>query len=930
MNTKLNMGVIEDKSITYSKLADDVAESITATMTGKADVNGTYPNMSVGLAEDLGGTEFNIDSQFSFRKTANGQHVKDGAARIEAIKGNSVVWNQLMNIPTKTIARAGLTLDFNGETGKITINGTADKDFEYSIAGTSFYANHYYYLRNDLKETSQVTYYITGQSTGNDVGGGSLYKFSAGTGLRYVIIRIKSGATFNNVVIRFSLTDLTQMFGAGNEPTTIEEFYQRIPQNIDINAYNEGEVIHMDVQSIESVGVNQWDEEWETGTLDETTGNKIYHNQIVRSKNYIPVIGGVQYYASYKGLVWCVYDENYNFIQSWDQPAYPLTLPQNARYALFRLSYNYGFVYNHDICVNLWDALINGKYFPYVKREQSLDIIGKYFPNGMKSAGTAHDEIRYNKASGKWEKVQRIGSVDMGTLSWEKSWYVEGDYRVYALIPDKAKELSNLLTSEYCQAGVHDGAMGESTITGSMYNNYVYIKDSSYAAQGADALIANLQGVILYYELAEPIVTEIDETINLDYPVWNVGTEKAVADTPSTPLKADIRYNFKANDWIRENKLAISDIREKLDKINEMETPTPDWNAQEGETGYIENRTHYSDTIRYGLPSNVENYEISFSNVGGRDAIFNFYFRGTFITEIIKRDDASEHLISASGANIKIKRKGDILFYITTNTNFSDTEYIESVSVVKQLSDYYIPDTIARKSEFTTINGQSITEGGNIDLVADGDEVSSLTLKPGCKIGSFSVDSDNNLSSHDVEHIVISNNSISISSDDYVDFTTIKDGRLQIVSEREDMPAMSIAGPNGIEIADPLRNQFDGYAIRAYDGMFGGLRPWVRVINDSSSSSDKTLTELDHTILIYTSSQQTIVLPNKPKDGQEYDILMSLTNSTSVKHVISSNSANIFVPKEGNLKSSLSVDAHGYIKLIYVKDSGFWWYYRMA
>ena len=36
MNTKLNMGVIEDKSITYSKLADDVAESITATMTGSA------------------------------------------------------------------------------------------------------------------------------------------------------------------------------------------------------------------------------------------------------------------------------------------------------------------------------------------------------------------------------------------------------------------------------------------------------------------------------------------------------------------------------------------------------------------------------------------------------------------------------------------------------------------------------------------------------------------------------------------------------------------------------------------------------------------------------------------------------------------------------------------------------------------------------
>ena len=52
---------------------------------------------------------------------------------------------------------------------------------------------------------------------------------------------------------------------------------------------------------------------------------------------------------------------------------------------------------------------------------------------------------------------------------------------------------------------------------------------------------------MLYYELAEPIVTEIEENINLDYPVWNVGTEKADANVPSTPLKADIRYKILKN-----------------------------------------------------------------------------------------------------------------------------------------------------------------------------------------------------------------------------------------------------------------------------------------------------------------------------------------------------------------------------------------------
>ena len=60
-----------------------------------------------------------------------------------------------------------------------------------------------------------------------------------------------------------------------------------------------------------------------------------------------------------------------------------------------------------------------------------MGIIRKYFPQGMKSAGTAHDEIRYNKTSGKWEKVVRIGVVDLGTFSWD--YYTT--YGFYATIP---------------------------------------------------------------------------------------------------------------------------------------------------------------------------------------------------------------------------------------------------------------------------------------------------------------------------------------------------------------------------------------------------------------------------------------------------------------------------------------------------------------
>ena len=86
------------------------------------------------------------------------------------------------------------------------------------------------------------------------------------------------------------------MFGAGNEPTTIEEFYARIPMGVDLNAYNEGEVIHMDVQSIESQGVNAWDEEWEVGTYNPDTGALQNSTTIIRSMNFINVLPNAIYY----------------------------------------------------------------------------------------------------------------------------------------------------------------------------------------------------------------------------------------------------------------------------------------------------------------------------------------------------------------------------------------------------------------------------------------------------------------------------------------------------------------------------------------------------------------------------------------------------------------------------------------------------------
>ena len=435
-----------------------------------------YPKMAVGTADNLAGVDV-VDSEINFRRSGGGA-ITDGVARIETIKGNSVVWNQMMPSNKITIPIGTYTwnawasgLSFTKDHKYILILDNAELQARMRLLGTSYVS----------PTTGVITY--NEESTIND--GNSQVQLS--------------GTSTKDSQIGWH--DLTQMFGSGNEPTTIEEFYARKPMGVDLNAYNEGEVIHMKATGIKSVGVNAWDEEIESGYIDTTNGNKVGTSDAYRrSVNMIEVISGAEYYINATGARLFFYDADGNFIQYYgmpnDQPG-KFSVPSNASFLAFFTQKEY---YKTDICINLSDAAINGKYLPYIKRQEDLSIVRKYFPDGMKSAGTAHDEIRYNKESGKWEKVEAIGTRA----------YQEGDA-----------------------------------------DNTAYLTD----------------GKVTCYPLAEPIVTELDEADqfkDLDYQVWNAGTEKAIAEGKSAPLAADITYGFNAIGKIKELESLVAALRAKV------------------------------------------------------------------------------------------------------------------------------------------------------------------------------------------------------------------------------------------------------------------------------------------------------------------------------------------------------------------------------
>ena len=81
------------------------------------------------------------------------------------------------------------------------------------------------------------------------------------------------------------------------------------------------------------------------------------------------------------------------------------------------------------------------------------------------------------------------------------------------------------------------------TIDKAIYGYYasIEVKDSSYT--NATTFKSAMSGVMLYYELAEPIETTITPPLDLTYKVADFGTEESIAEGKSTPFIGIIKYS---------------------------------------------------------------------------------------------------------------------------------------------------------------------------------------------------------------------------------------------------------------------------------------------------------------------------------------------------------------------------------------------------
>lgn len=527
----------------------------------------SHPKMTVGYAKNLIMPDTPTEQEFNFRQ-AGGGVIEDGVAVIDKVNGNSVVWNQKVPYDVSK---------WRGDVGSMTIDGSvitlscgSSSYVEKMTLDQCIIAGHKYYTRATIVETaglSRISLSDTDSFIASDAAGtySSIKVASSNADLKIVNMGgVGQGATFKDVLF----VDLTQMFGAGNEPSTVEEFLQRKPKVADEYAYNEGTIVNNKVEKVVTTGRNLFDSSTaiDGKTIIDDTGVEVI-NSLGWCSTFIPIIGGKSYFC--KGVtiniqgygVHC-YDKDKQHINgvAFPQNGRTFDAPINAKY--IRISGRYDDSPANAAILNLSDASFNGQYAPYEKHELDLSWIKdikdtegvKLFEDGMRSVGTAFDEVGKNKA------VKRLGSVDLGTLPWNTSWW-DNDGRLYVDLENKKVGSTNVMYPLGVTYSNDNDLINTIGICGNNRYNTIYVGDAK-THSSASEFISSLRGVIAYYELAEPIEVEYDEK-SLTYPVVAGGTEEAIASEPTATFHADIGYGIDAVKTILDLKARVEALEAK-------------------------------------------------------------------------------------------------------------------------------------------------------------------------------------------------------------------------------------------------------------------------------------------------------------------------------------------------------------------------------
>lgn len=530
----------DDYVTAVAKIAENTADISNIKLTDKElkrRVNALY-DMGNGITH-----KFETDTDTAYAKT-----VPTGAKlmSVKNIGGRSIVWNQLADVTDivdETIDHYYVETLFNGNRPKWT------KGHKYIFELYAKSNVEPFNISIGYSDEETVPYDQDDKNVKTflcDLSGRKLLLFTPDdslidSGYQYIALRPVRYDTQTRCTIsvkNLMVFDLTALFGSGNEPTSVEEFEKMFPA--DYYPYNAGEIVSAGVTEIVEQGKNVFDytDKIYHGTnVNKVENGVIYTKGLTKTVLNIPTIVGDKYTLSFKvksnaanqgGLRWSIQREkNTSYAHDSSLIKSEVGFAANTEYqAVVTFVADTDFVSLCTIVGMIYDVqLENGdtatNYSPFYQTEYQIPETIKALPGYGWSAGTAKNYVDYENK----RYVQCVGSVDFGTLDWELNmtsavgnhFYAPAKHLNFKYLGAFGTTIYNALCSKYRTVARSSNVFVDKTLTidGVTVVSQIQVKDTAYT--DATAFKQAMSGVMLYYELANPIVTDISTLIDDDF-----------------------------------------------------------------------------------------------------------------------------------------------------------------------------------------------------------------------------------------------------------------------------------------------------------------------------------------------------------------------------------------------------------------------------
>ena len=621
---------------------------ITEALDDKANVDGNYQTMTVGLANNFDSKLVENDkSAYNFRPTASMGSVElevGSPCKVKKIVGGTVAFNQL--------ASALNNSNYYAQNGSATYSdgvATFTASAQWGNLGThiEIVEGHKYLASINIKLTSASQRvlgilvigdhnydigYLTGSTDWNSISTIISVGTITGSSTRRLQLGDTAASDFAAIQIKeYQIFDLTQMFGA-----TIADYIYTLESgqagagvawfkryfNKDYYAYNAGQLVSVKTSGKKITHFNQWDEEWENKRL-RSTGLKEADAGWVCSKNPVPVFPNTQYELINKGnysnntLAVCEYDINNNFIRFNkyvnDENGWSLTTSSTARYLQFgSVLENAMTSYTGGICLHFaYDGERDGEYEPYDAETYAIeDVELRGVPKLNSNNNLVFDGDEYNSNG---NVSVRYSVVDLGSLTWEQGsygWYSDDltDVKIvgYDVMP-------NLICNKYETVQARPALrLTEGTITLNNSSTRLWVNNGSTETKPTGTLI---------YELATP-TTDNAEAFTETQECDNWGTEQFLAPAnDSRPCEVPVGND---TDY-------LPDLKAKLETA--PTTPNSDGyyvleHNSDGngytELGAVLSAAGYAPSVIPTLPTTAGKYRLCVTIADGQDPVYSW------------------------------------------------------------------------------------------------------------------------------------------------------------------------------------------------------------------------------------------------------------------------------------------------------------------